>query len=171
MTDTRKILITDLLNRYRECVRSIWNTYFFEQYNGTENSDLIESFSKIKQEIFDSIVLVSVLADCEAFDYVLGFPCSRIKIVPRHMNSWDIPVEINRNKGEISGYWDHPISRINSQADLVFIDFFDWNPYGFIDMSRIVAEISDYPKNPNLIGHRFIVESIYVDFVFVTRSP
>jgi hypothetical protein len=167
MPDAQKILMTDLLNLYRECVRSIWNTYFFEQYKVTENSDFIESFCKIKQELFDSIVLIPVLADSEAFDYVLGFPCSRIKIIPRHMNSWDIPVDINRSKGEIGGYWDHPISRINSQADLVFIDFFDWNPYGFIDMSRIVAEILDYPENPSLIGHRLIVESIYVDFIFV----
>lgn len=167
MTTTQKILITDLLNRYRECARSIWNIYFFEKYTITENSDLIESFGKIKQELFDSVVLVSVLADNEAFDYTLGFACPRIKIVPRHINSWDIPVEINRSKGEIGGYWDHPVSRISSTADLVFMDFFDWNPYGFIDMSRIIAEISDYPENPSLIGHRFIVESIYVDFIFV----
>ncbi|WP_019866863.1 hypothetical protein [Methylovulum miyakonense] len=173
MNESTKFLITNLANRYRECVRSIWNIYFMDQYQATQNWDLLDSFKRIEQELFDSIVLVPALPDDEEeFNYRLGSPCPKIKIIPSQIpdpgDKWDIPVEINRTKGETSGYWDHPITRINSKAELAFVDFFDWDSYGFIDMSKIVAEIKDYPENPNLIGHRLIVELVYVDIVFIT---
>jgi hypothetical protein len=141
------------------------------QYQATDNWDLLDSFKRIEQELFDSIVLVPAIPDDqEEFNYTLGFPCPMIKIIPAQNRKWDIPVEINRTKGETSGYWDHPVTRISSPAEILFVNFFDWNSYGFIDMSRIMAEIKNYPANPNLVGHRLIVELMYVDIVFEANA-
>lgn len=142
-----------------------------EQYQATQNWDLLDSFKRIEQELFDSIVLMPALPDDEEeFNYTLGSPCPMIKIIPSQYpdprGKWDIPVKINRTKGETSGYWDNPITRISSPAEILFVEFFDWDSYGFIDMSRIMAEITDYPENSSLIGHRLIVELMYVDIVF-----
>jgi hypothetical protein len=142
-----------------------------EQFQATDNWDLLDSFKRIAQELFDSIVLIPALPDDEEeFNYILGFPCPMIKIIPSQHpdpgDKWDIPVEINRTKGETNGYWDHPVTRINAPAEILFVEFFDWNAYGFIDMSKIMAEIKDYPANPNLVGHRLIVELMYADIVF-----
>jgi hypothetical protein len=142
-----------------------------EQFQSTDNWDLLDTFKIIEQELFDSIVLIPALPDDEEeLNYTLGFLCPRIKVIPSQIpdpcDKWNIPVQINRTKGETSGYWDHPITRISSPAEILFVNFFDWNTYGFIDMSRIVAVISDYPENPSLIGHRLIVELMYVDIIF-----
>ncbi|MDP3839375.1 MAG: hypothetical protein Q8Q54_10680, partial [Methylococcales bacterium] len=171
MIETTKCLITDSINRYRECVRSIWNIYFMAQYQATDNWDLLDSFKRIKQELFDSIVLIPAIPDDEEeFNYRLGSLCPMIKIIPARNRKWDIPVEINRTKGETSGYWDHPVTRISSPAEILFVEFFDWNSYGFIDMSKIIAEITDYPANQNLVGHRLIVELMCVDIVFEANA-
>jgi hypothetical protein len=158
MIETTKCLITDSINRYRECVRSIWNIYFMAQYQATDNWDLLASFERIEQELFDSIVLIPAISDDEEeFDYRLGSPCPMIKI-------------ISSQHPDPSGYWDHPVTRISSPAEILFVEFFDWNSYGFIDMSKIIAEITDYPANQNLIGHRLIVELMYVDIVFEANA-
>ncbi len=72
---------------------------------------------------------------------------------------------INRTKGETHGYWDHPLTTLNSKADLLFIDLFDWNAYGFLDMSLVVAEIQGYLESPEVVGHRLIVDLRYADIV------
>ncbi|MBT9099116.1 hypothetical protein KFZ76_15550 [Methylovulum psychrotolerans] len=174
MSETTNCLISHPLKRYRECARSIWNIYLMDQYQATQNWDLLASYKRIKQELFDSIVLVPVLQDDEVFDYQLGFPCSRINVIPSQIpnpgNRWDMPVAINRIKGETAGYWDYPVTRITSQAELLFVDFFDWDAYGFIDMSIVVAEINAYPESPDLIGHRLLVKLMYVDSIFIAAA-
>ena len=155
--------ILESINKYRECVRSIWNIYFLNNFQINQDWILIDSFNRIKQDLFQSIVLYQLEEDMP--DFVLGYPINKIKIIPADNICWEIPVSINREKGINSGYWDHPITKINSYADISFINFFDWNPYGFIDMSKIIAVISDYPENQNLIGHCLIIDLIYVDIV------
>ena len=162
--------ITTSVNLYRECARSIWNSYFMVQFQSTQNWNLLDSYKRIQRELFDSIVLMPVLFDDEELSFTLGNPCPQIRIVPHDNEAWCMPVEINRTKGETGGYWDHPITRITSEAELLFVDFFDWNSYGFIDMSRIIAEISSFAENPSLIGHRLIVESIYTDIIFMHKT-
>lgn len=166
MNNVKKSYITGSVNLYRECVRSIWNSYLINQYQSTQNHYLLDSFGKIKDELFNSIVLAPLFLDEALPNFKLGFPNPQIKIIPARNNEWDLPVEINRNKGDTCGYWDHPITRINSHAELLFVNFFDWDSYGFLDMSRILVKISDYPENLNLIGHYLIVESIYTDIIF-----
>lgn len=170
MEELKKTLITKAVNRYRECARSIWNNYFLEQFQSTKHWDLVESFNRIQQELFDSIVLTPTLFDDEKIDFILGYPCHQIKLVPAWDDKWDIPVEINREKGMRAGYWDHPVKKISSQAELSFINFFDWDATGFLEMSKIMAEISNFPENPNLNQHSLFVDTIYVDFFFIHNN-
>ena len=152
-------VVTKLVNNYRECVRSIWNSYFLQPFSYTQDFELVDSFKRVREELFRSIVLCPVVEDIPD-DFLLGLPSPLVKIVPTSV-SGDMPVMINRTRGETHGYWDHPISTLKAGADLLFVDFFDWNPYGFLDMSLVIAEISDCPEHPDIVGHRLIADLRY----------
>jgi hypothetical protein len=72
---------------------------------------------------------------------------------------------INRTKGETHGCWDHPVVTLDSTVDLQFVDLFDWNSYGFLDMSLVVAAVSGYAQNPDVVGHRLNFDLRYADIV------
>lgn len=152
-------LETDLFNQYRDCSRSLWNKYFLENFKKNQDWDIVDSFNVIKGELFKTMVLNPLLGGRSA-DFSLGHPSTLLKVMlPENHNT---AVKINRNKKDAFGYWDHPIKELTSKATLLFMDFFDWNSYDFLDMNLIMCEIFSNPENPDIVGHKLLVEINYV---------
>lgn len=156
--------VLTLINSYRGCARSVWNIYFRELFDASGNWALVDSFNAIKDELFQSLVLFPALGE-RATEYSFGLPSQLIKLALRGDENSDTSVMINRTKGETHGYWDHPIEKLDPTTQLLFVNFFDWDVYGFIDMNLIMAEIASCPKNPEIEGHRLLVNLMYVDFI------
>ncbi len=161
--NTEKSALT-LFNSYRECTRSVWNNYFLELFDSSQNWALVDSFEVIKAEFFQSLVLFPALGE-RATEYSFGVPSQLIKVGLRGDTNSNTSVMINRTKGATHGYWDYPLTMLDPTTQLLFVNFFDWNQYGFIDMNLVIAEIANCPKNPEIEGHRLIVDLLYVDFV------
>jgi hypothetical protein len=159
--------IISLINDYRECARSIWNNYFSEKFTSLQDWGLVDSFKIVREELFRSIVLAAAFDD-DIPNFSLGFPCNVIRVALKGDENWTTSVMINRTKGETHGYWDHPLTKIRPNTDLLFVDLFDWDTYGFLDMSLVVAEVLTCPDAPEIVGHRLIVELRYIDIVTKT---
>lgn len=154
--------IIDSTNEYRDCSRSLWNRFFMERFISSQDWSLVDSFKVIKNELFKSIVLGSELENDNS-SFFLGKPSRLIKV--KLADNYTTRVRINRTKNESAGYWDHPLTELDSKVTLLFVDFFDWNPYGFLDMTLIMAEVVSSPDRPEVEGHRLLVESSYVDIL------
>jgi hypothetical protein len=168
-----KILVSDLVNEYRDCCRTLWNRNFLQNFRRTQNWDLVDSYKVIKEELFQSCVLAPVLGSPHD-DFSLGHPSKLITInFPKNYPS---KIKLNRNTNRVNnidpsnaGYWDHSVSELDSAATVLFVDHFDWDPYGFLDMTLVMGEILNYPKEPQVQGHRLLIESSYVD-IFMDPS-
>jgi hypothetical protein len=165
-------LITDSVNEYRDCCRALWNRSFLQNFQRDANWSLVDSFNAIKNELFQSCVIIPTLGET-ADDFTLGYPSTRIRIkFSQHRGT---TIKLNRNNNSLNnaepnnaGYWDHPVTELDSTATVLFVNHFDWDPYGFLDMSLIVGEILAYPSHPELEGHRLLIESSHVDMVMLT---
>src|SRR5437867_9762524 len=49
--------VTSLMNGYRECVRHLWNTYFWKDADPHDDWDLRDNFNDIAVELFRALVL------------------------------------------------------------------------------------------------------------------
>lgn len=156
------ISILSLINEYREVARGIWNSHFKGKFETDSNWYYVDSFKTIRRELFNSMVFYPMLKDVPD-DFRLGTPTSLIRL--KLSVNGDTCVMISREKNGDCGYWDHPVTKISADAELRFIDFFDWNSYGFLDMAQVLAQIVKFPENPELEGHRLLVDLIYVDMV------
>ncbi|QNA87740.1 hypothetical protein G4G28_03335 [Massilia sp. Dwa41.01b] len=153
------VSVLDQLNEYRDCSRGLWNRAFMAKFQINQDWAISDSFARIKNELFRSIVLRQL--DCSDDDYVLGKSSRLIKVKLRSRRK--TAVMINREKRESAGYWDHPVKELDSNVSLQFIDLFDWNPYGFLDMNFVMCEIIDSPDCPDIEGHKLLVDLSYVD--------
>ncbi len=55
--------------------------------------------------------------------------------------------------------WGHPVERLGpDDADLRFIDFFDWSQFGHIDFQYYRVQIGSSAKHPDLAGHQALVQ-------------
>lgn len=81
----------------------------------------------------------------------------------------DAPVMVTRVPGD-HGYWDHPVRKLGrEEADLRFIDFFDFGQAGYLDLKYFVVSIESSVRQPDLAGHRALIEVRYAD-VFLDES-
>ena len=161
----KNIPITDLVNEYRDCCCAIWNNHFMKRFNDCQEWGVVDCFNVIKEELFRGVVLVSELGN-EVSNFSLGFPSKLITVMLLNRT----PVQINRNKNAVNnadyssaGYWDYPLTELDSRATLLFVDFFDWNPYGLLNMKLVMCEILENPDRPDVEGHRLLVDLDYVE--------
>jgi hypothetical protein len=57
------------------------------------------------------------------------------------------------------GYWDHPIKEIKAgEAEMHFIDHFDWNQMDYQDFQYYRAKIASFPAHPETVGLEVLLE-------------
>jgi len=81
----------------------------------------------------------------------------------------DAPMMITRVPGD-HGYWDHHGSKTRAEdADLRFIDFFDFGQAGYVDLKYFLVSIESSVRHPTLAGHRALIEVQHAE-VFLDES-
>ena len=74
---------------------------------------------------------------------------------------FDAPAMINRDID--SGYWDYPVQRLEKEAVLGFVSFFDWNEADLLDHQYVRVQILGHSTR-ELIGKSALLEVQYVTF-------
>jgi hypothetical protein len=150
--------ITNVLNKYRECSRNLWNTHFLSNPSPSI-PDMRERFDEIDKYIFSALVLVP-LGKEELEGIGDREPLLPIKIVP--IGDGSVPIMINRPSSDRNKYWDDPVNQAKaSEIDLRFIGYFDWNQYGYADFRYYLTRIVSFQKYPHLVGRDALIETIH----------
>ena len=154
---------------YRECVRNIWNLYFLNQLPLENDFDLKDEFDEISNMLFSSIILNPI--GCESYKKtILTKPNFKIlkffTVVPSCESG--LPIHINRENGKNKqSYWDHPVNFIKPEdVEMKFIDFFDFDKYGFRDFEFYFVNIISSSTNKDLIGRNALIKCNYAKILF-----
>jgi hypothetical protein len=122
-----------------------------------------DNFGQVAEMLFEVRVLAFNRLDPHGG--VLGVePFLSLRIFPRdgiygavHVNR-SIPAE---------GYWDEPASReVVAASEVSMIGFFDWDPYGFLEMKFLRGLIVQSPAK-ELEGREVLVEASYARVVAI----
>lgn len=112
-----------------------------------------ESFLRIERELLRSIVLDG---DDTADAYGEG-PVARLKVRPR-LPSTEVPIQFGTTAEDGNTNWDSPKLVPIEEADQIeFIDFFDWNHFGYIDYGVVRAL-------DKRTGRRVLIDNVNCDF-------
>jgi hypothetical protein len=159
--------ITELMQKHRECSRHLWNTYFWPQAETDDDWDLRDRFESIVAELFASLVLWPL--EREEFkptpaNWEPLKPVEFIRVVPIK-SLLQCPILINREIS--SGYWDHPVTAIDSaDTDMRFIQYFDWSNLGHRDFEFIRVHIARSIAHPEIVGHNALLRPLNVRILF-----
>jgi hypothetical protein len=154
--------VTELVLKYREGARHLWNTCF----QGGQDWDVRDDFAEACVLLFRSLVL----RPHDAVDALTGPasleaspPTTVLRVIPAHDTG--TAILINRSTPK-SGYWDDPINRITaSDAMLRFVQFFDWDEMEARDFQYVEAVIEASVTHPHLVGRHALIEVRYARFV------
>jgi hypothetical protein len=159
--------VTAILDHYRISARSIWNTAFwpdtdFRDWNSAER------FNEIERILFDQLVLFKLDREFPSRD-LFRKPISYLRIAPS--SSYGCPIMIARPTLEVPrGLWDDPVNRVTAaQADLHFLEFFDWNLLDYRDFQYYRVSITAFNEQPHLVGREALIERQYVN-VFLSNG-
>jgi hypothetical protein len=116
--------------------------------------DAIDRFSEISSELFRELVLKRLgkatfarKSDDEPYPFLSLKPI---------VGTFPIMVERPSANGK---YWDDPVGRLDSKSVvLLFIGFYDWDKFGYIDLQYYRAKITGCEEHPEIVGREGLVD-------------
>jgi len=157
--------ITDLFDHYRVVARSIWNTGFWSDPE-LRDWDSRDQFEQIARLLFKALVVARVEG---------GHCCDLNSLPPDHtyhvvpLDPGPVPIMIERpREGDRNHYWDDPVNKIKAaDAELHFLNHFDWDEMAYIDFQYYRVRIAAFPSQPHLVGRDALIEhqhaKVFVD--------
>jgi hypothetical protein len=156
--------VTHLILLYRECARTLWNMFFQPQLyeyvrDNRSQWDIIDGFHEISTMLFTSLILAPLdrqdykkSHSYEGYKKILPF----LHVVPDVSSG--VSISINREVNTTSGYWDYPVKCVKpADADMRFVDFFDFDVRGMRDFEYYHVRIIASPEYPDLIGRDALI--------------
>jgi hypothetical protein len=143
--------ITELMNSYRECSRSLWNVYFSKR---KDIGDALDVFEQIRELLFDSLVLSELSYEGEAEGE--DMPPPALKVVPQRSL---ILIQRLSGPGE-AGYWDQEKDMIVGPGDitLAFLDYFDFWQIPIRDFRYYRCKVLSFPSHDGYEGREALLE-------------
>src|SRR5581483_7209129 len=126
---------TQLL-RYLDAKQHLWNSNFLELFRDIRECEPLETFEKIDNLLFKALVrdrLAIALPD----DFEVGKQAIReIAVRPQ---SWakELALQVERPSTDGNRYWSLSRMFASRALEMSFVDFFQWDSYGFLAMSKV----------------------------------
>jgi hypothetical protein len=143
--------VTDLMNRYRDCSRHVWNTYMGTEM-GDAASDAVERiYDQIRRLLFDGIVTVRLT----------GTAATDATLIVAPMPS--VPILIRRPSGDGNYYWDQePELRFeDGLVQLTFIEYYDFFEGPVRDFRFYRCRVMKFPTRPEYEGRDALVDVVH----------
>lgn len=148
--------VTNVFDHYRVSARAIWNAAFWPDQD-FRNWDSIERFHEIEKLLFRELVLAKVDREWplqDIFESAVPF----FRIIPSIGHGTPILIQKPR-EGAPTGYWDDPVNLVRpSQAELLFVSYFDWNQMDYIDLRYYRVKIASFDRHSDLVGRDALIE-------------
>ena len=156
--------ITQLVQRYRECVLGIWNQ-FLANPNTEDRFDIHDRWADACVPLFRALVLYP-----SDHDDLGLFPVYRAerKALPYIRVEPITTCEILINASIDSGLWDWnaPTHIGRNDSDLRFISFFDWSVLKERSFELVKVSIGGSLKYPEARGKQALIKTEDVRFIF-----
>jgi hypothetical protein len=156
--------VSGIFDHFRVAARDIWNRAFWPVPD-FQNWDSSDVFQELKVILFDELVLARLDLEWpreKIFRAAIPF----FTLTPTHGISSAL---IQRSASE-QGYWDHPVKEIKAgEAELHFIEYFDWNQMDYQDFKYYRAKIASFPAHPETLGLEVLLER-FTYSVFLTSQ-
>lgn len=144
--------VTESLLSYRECARTVWNTYLRPNVRLESRFDYVTEFENICMLLFSSIVLRGIGLPQDAEAPRLIYRTEPLGFLRVETATADVPALVNRELIP-SGYWDYPIETLRSvDADLRYIDYYDFDACGVRDFAYVRCRIVAALRLPEVAG-------------------
>jgi hypothetical protein len=149
--------VTEAFDHYRVAARSVWNTAFWP-YAELRSWDARDQFRKVKELLFEALV-IRRLCEGQRSAEAHALSGSVFRVVPRHPGV-RVPIMISKPRaGDRNQYWDDPVNQVSeSDAELEFLDYFDWDELSTVDFQYYRIRITAFPAQAHLVGREALLE-------------
>ena len=155
------------LLRYLDARQHLWNSNFLSLVGDIHDCAPFDDFDVISNRLFAAIVChPHKIAVPENF--VLGGDAISAIDVSARRGLSGFEVMFSRSVAENNRYWELPKLVTSSDLQLEFIDFFQWDSYGFLSMSKVRCLVKRFSPDSSFAGRQAIVELNDVEF-FLNR--
>lgn len=156
--------ITQLICRFRIASRELFNNFFSvpDPYDN-DGWTLEERFREVESVLFQQLVAVATgisevrYGDLQP-DIFVTLSCGEFA-----------PIMINRD--ESGGYWDFPITQVDSSARLGFVSFFDWDVLRCRDNQFVRVKILGWDSYPECVGKHALIDATNVAYHVAAGVP
>lgn len=146
--------VTTRLLTYREAARGLWNNFLRRELLREVDFEAVGRFHTICDALFEDLVLRPLgMVDVELPDHGEAYSFLQVRLA-----SPDAPVHVHRPTTD-GRYWNDPVNRLKADGlRLQFIDFYDFDDFGFIDFRFFRVRISECKEHPHLVGREALLE-------------
>lgn len=158
--------VSDSLMLYGEATRHIWNTYFAGKVKSLRECGALDSYEEIDKALFYAIVLSSIGKHSYDIDNFRNEAVPFLQVRARkgikqlRMMIDEFP------EGKYHKWSEFVLMDIQNDDQFLFIEFFDWDRYGYVAYPYYMACIQKFKKYPNLVGKNVLVETCNVQVMF-----
>ena len=151
--------VDQLIQRYCECARSLWNNYL---RSSEADEAALERYDEVRALLFRAIVLDAIgMGDAERDREDQTWPFLRVAV-----GGEPTTILVNTPSSDGNQYWEPAEKGTDlSDAAILFMDLFDWDPQAFRDLALVMALVVASPKNPELVGRSILLERNAVTIV------
>ena len=151
--------VDHLIQRYCECARSTWNNYLRPS---DADETAVERYEEVRAMLFRAIVLDGIgMGDAVRDREDETWPFLRV-IAGAELS----PILVNTPSSDGNQYWESAEKGTDlSDAEILLVDLFDWDPQAFRDLALVMALVVASPKHPDLTGRSILVERNSVTIV------
>jgi len=153
------------MSAYRECVRGIWNGAFRPTVGPNADFDALDSFWIVRDVLFSEFVLRRLgVPPLSRPRRPVREPVKHVHVIPECS---PVPIKVNRPSLDGNYYWDDPIRQARADGlSLAWVDLFDWDSFGYIDLQFHVVKIERCSEHPHVVGRAALVDVHHVTVHF-----
>lgn len=160
--------ITGKMLKFKESIRHIWNSCFLEG-NDPASSEMQNAFSDIEHALLRALVLAPYGMGNLAESYRLQV-LSNILVQPLYFSE-EIPIRFGNIEQNGNVVWDvEAMLKVEKNTQFHFFDFFDWYPYGYVDLPFVRVRTVPDAGDPAGGGKIALIEQRYCKFMLVAAA-
>lgn len=151
---------------YLEAKRHLWNTYFINKVNSIKECSALDDYEEIDKLLFSALVIAD-LGKTLPSNFILGKdPISFLRIVP-HEGIDRLSAMLSQPSTGKNRIWSKPMEISTDLSDeFLYIEFFEWDRYGFVTYPYYLTRIKKTKKQPDIIGMDALIETVKAKVVF-----
>lgn len=158
--------ITHSMLEFKETVRHIWNSHFVSS-DDPMSPETQEAFSSIERALLRVLVLAPHGVGDLADSYRLRVLPS-ILVKPAYIPS-EMPIRFGLRDANRNVVWDEEtLIKVDDSTQFHFFDFFDWYPYGHVDLPFVRAQYTPQTGDESNESKPALIEQRYCQFMLAT---